>query len=178
MEEQTKSLSMHNTKTAIIIKFIVLFGIAVLAPLLQNQFITGSIVNAVLYLSVFELGLGSAIAIAFFPSLISLGTGLLPMVMAPMTPFIILGNLILILVFNWLKNKNYWLSAISASVLKFGWLFGTSQLVIKYFIKKPVAAKIAAMMSWPQLATALAGSAITYLFIKIFFLKTKDNFEK
>jgi len=66
MEEQTKSLSMHNTKTGIIIKFIVLFGIAVLAPLLQNQFITGSIVNAVLYLSVFELGLGSAIAIAFF----------------------------------------------------------------------------------------------------------------
>jgi hypothetical protein len=95
-----------------------------------------------------------------------------------MTPFIILGNLILVLVFNWLKNKNYWLSAISASVLKFGWLFGTSQLVIKYFIKKPVAAKIAAMMSWPQLATALAGSAIAYLFIKIFFLKTKNNFEK
>jgi len=47
-----------------------------------------------------------------------------------------LGNLILVLVFNWLKNKTIGFRQLALSVLKFGWLFGTSQLVIKYFIKK------------------------------------------
>jgi len=121
--EQIKTSIFVNQKVLYAIKFVVLLGIALLAPLVQNQFITGSIVNATLFASVFILGLRGALAISFFPSIISLGLGLLPAVMAPMVPFIILGNLILIGIFALLKNKNYWLASISASVLKFAWLF-------------------------------------------------------
>lgn len=167
--EQIKVLSLANSKILSMVKFVALFGIAVLAPLAQNQFITGAIVNAVLFLSAFTLGIGSAVAIAFFPSLVSLGLGLLPVAMAPMTPFIIFGNLILVTIFGWLKNKNYWLAATGASVLKFAWLALTSQFVISYFIQKPVAAKIAMMMSWPQLITALTGMVLAYWIAKKIF---------
>ncbi|MDD5568908.1 MAG: iron hydrogenase [Candidatus Pacebacteria bacterium] len=163
--DQVKTIATRNEKILSIAKFVVLFAIAILAPLAQNQLITGTIVNATLFASVFVLGFGGAAAIAFFPSVISLGLGLLPAVMAPMAPFIVLGNLILISVFQLLKGKNYWLSAVSASVLKFAWLFAASQIIISLFIKKSVAANIAAMMGWPQLATALAGSILAYLFV-------------
>jgi len=171
--EQIKTSIFVNQKVLYAIKFVVLLGIALLAPLVQNQFITGSIVNATLFASVFILGLRGALAISFFPSIISLGLGLLPAVMAPMVPFIILGNLILIGIFALLKNKNYWLASISASVLKFAWLFIISQVVISLFVQKPVATKIATMMSWPQLITALVGAIVAYMFVSKNFTKTK-----
>lgn len=164
--EQVKVISLQSIKVSFAIKFIALLGVAVLAPLAQNQIVTGTIVNAVLLAAVFILGFKGAVAIAFFPSVISLGLGLLPGVMAPMVPFIIIGNLIFVSVFVAVKNKNYWLSAAGASVLKFVWLFATSQLVIALFIQKPIAVKIAAMMSWPQLLTALLASIVVYF---IFF---------
>lgn len=171
--EQIKTSIFVNSRALYLVKFIALLGIALLAPLVQNQFITGSIVNATLFASLFILGLRGAVAISFFPSMISLGLGLLPGVMAPMVPFIILGNLILIGIFALLKNKNYWLASISASVLKFAWLFIISQVVISLFVQKPVATKIATMMSWPQLITALVGAIVAYMFVSKNFTKTK-----
>jgi hypothetical protein len=167
--EQVKALSIGNAKVLYAIKFAVLFGIAILAPLAQNQLITGTIVNATLLAAVFVLGLRGAAAIAFFPSIVSLGLGLLPGVMAPMIPFIVMGNLMFAGIFTLLKDKNYWLGSIGGSVLKFVWLFATSQAVISLFIQKPMAAKIAAMMSWPQLFTALSASALVFF---IFYKKT------
>lgn len=165
--EQAKTTSLKNIRTESI-KFIILLGLAILAPLLQNQFVTGTIVNAILFISVFVSGISGAIAIAFFPSLISLGLGFLPGVMAPMAPFIIMGNIILISIFFWLKNKNYWLRTITASILKFVFLALTSQTIISLFIQKPIAEKIAIMMSWPQLITALLGGFLAYVFLKKF----------
>lgn len=165
--EQIKTTSLKNIRIESI-KFIILLGLAILAPLLQNQFITGTIVNAILFISVFVSGISGAIAIAFFPSLISLGLGFLPGAMAPMVPFIITGNIILISVFFWLKNKNYWFAAATGSILKFVFLALTSQTIISLFVQKPIAEKIAIMMSWPQLITALSGSFLAYAFFKKF----------
>lgn len=170
--QQTKTITFNNLKTESL-KLIVLFGLAILAPLIQNQLITGTIVNAILFISVFVLGFRKALLIAFFPSLISLGLGLLPAVMAPMTPFIILGNIILVGLFAMLKNKNYWFAAVSGAIIKFVWLLITSQIIISLFIKGAVSTKIAAMMSWPQLVTAIFGSVVAY-FLKDFFLKSKN----
>lgn len=171
--EQIKTSIFVNGRALYLVKFVALLGIALLAPIVQNQFITGSIVNATLFASVFMLGLRGATAVAFFPSVISLGLGFLSPIMAPMVPFIILGNLILVGIFGLIKNKNYWLASISASVLKFAWLFITSQVVISLFIQKPVATKIATMMSWPQLITALAGAIIAYMFVFKNFIAKK-----
>ena len=165
--QQMRTLSIGNAKAFYAIKLIVLFSIAILAPLVQNQLVTGTIVNAVLIAAVFVLGLRGAVLIAFFPSIISLGLGFLPGTMISMIPFVIIGNLILISVLSVIKIKNYWLGAISASILKFIWLIVVSQIIVSLFIQGSIASKMASMMSWPQLFTSLAASVLVFfLFYK------------
>jgi len=163
---QVKALTIKKEKVVALVQFAGLMGIAIAAPLFHNQPITGPIVNAVLFISVVLLGTQGAILIGLIPSLIALSSGFLPPILAPMIPFIMIGNTILIMVFGYLKERNYWLGAISASVLKFLFLFGTSSIVINLLLKKEVAPKVAMIMSWPQLSTALAGALIAYLILK------------
>jgi hypothetical protein len=141
-------------------------GIASLAPILKQQLITGSIVNALLLISLVLLGRTAAILIGFLPSVISLSLGFLPLVFAPFLPFIIGGNIILVLVFEFLRKKNYWLTMVSAGFSKFIFLAVSSSIVLNFFIKSPTAKQLALMMSWPQLITALCGGILAYLFIK------------
>ncbi|OGY87474.1 MAG: hypothetical protein A2233_00935 [Candidatus Kerfeldbacteria bacterium RIFOXYA2_FULL_38_24] len=152
--------------TAQAVQIVALVGIAVTAPLLQMQVLTGPLVNATLFIAVVMVGWKKAFVVALFPSLISLAVGLLPAVLAPMVPFIILSNMILILLFDLWRKKSYWLSIGVASVVKFIFLYVASLLVIKLWVAQPVATKLASMMSWPQLITALAGGVIAYVFLK------------
>ncbi len=166
---QVKALAINKEKISVLSQFIILMGIAVTAPLLAHQqAISGPIINAALFISTVLLGVRGAILIALVPSLIALSVGLLPPILAPMIPFIMLGNAILILAFSYLREKNYWLAMISASLIKFLFLWGTSSIVINLLLKKEIAQKIALMMGWPQLLTALAGGLIAYLFLRNF----------
>jgi hypothetical protein len=150
-----------------LVKFFLLTGIAVAAPLINQQAVTGPLVNAVLFISVAVLGLRWGLSVAMVPSIIALSVGTLPLIMAPMVPLIIIGNFILIAVFHFFAEKNYWLGIISASFLKFIFLAGTSALMSELFFKNQLGAKIAVMMSWPQLFTAIAGGLVAYFFLKI-----------
>ena len=107
-----------------------------------------------------------AVLVGLVPSVVAFSIGLLPAVLLPMIPFIMIANMILVLVFSFLKDKNYWLGMVSAAFLKFGFLFIVSSIVVNFFITKPVGEKIAMIMSWPQLLTALVGGLIAYLFIR------------
>ncbi len=149
-------------------QFTALVGIATFAPLIgsHQQLITGSIVNATLFIATWLLGPQLAILVGLVPSLIALSVGLLPPVLAPMVPFVMMGNTILILTLDYFRKKNYWVAAVSASFLKFVFLAGTSSLVISLLLKKEVAQSVALMMSWPQLLTALAGAAIAYILLR------------
>lgn len=164
--EKIKVLALKKENILILIQFVVLVGVATVAPLFKQQIITGSIVNATLFIAAMSLGIRGAILVGIVPSLISLSVGLLPLALAPMVPFIIASNAILIFVFNYLHNKNYWLRIISAGFLKFIFLFGTSTIIIDLFLKKEIAHSIARMMSWPQLLTALLGGLLAYIFSK------------
>ncbi len=161
---KTKTLTLR--KEIILVQFAALTGAAVVAPLLGSQFVSGSIVNAVLFTTVILLGWRSAVLMATIPSLIALSVGLLPLVLAPMVPFIITANIILVSVYNFSLKKNYWLRVILASFLKFVFLFFTSSIVINLFLTEKVAAKVAIMMSWPQFVTALIGGLLAYFFFK------------
>jgi len=163
---QTNTLTLRKETVFTLVQFTILVGIATLAPLLRQQSITGSIVNASLLIAAVLLEAQNAILVGLIPSLIALSVGLLPSVLAPMIPFIMTGNTILILVFHYFRKRNYWLGVILASVLKFLFLLGTSSVVISLLIKKETAPKVAMMMNWPQLFTALAGGLIAYLFLK------------
>jgi len=132
--------------------------IAVVAPYFGNQLITGSIVNALLFISAAVLGLEYAFLLCLIPSLISIYTGLLPLALAPMVPAIMTGNALLILVFVKLKNRGFWFSAILSAFVKFIFIYFTGIILFK---------NISLMISWPQLASAIAGAAIAYLILKL-----------
>ncbi|MFA5431789.1 MAG: iron hydrogenase [Candidatus Paceibacterota bacterium] len=167
--EQVLSL---NKKIALsLVQFSVLLLLVVFAPLINNQLITGTIVNASLLMAVVLLGMRGAVLLCFLPSIISLSFGLLSMVMAPMVPFIILGNIILVHAFNLLRERNFFLGLITAALLKFSFLFLISNFVISLFIKQSVADKIVVMMSYPQLLTALMGGVIAYFVINRYNIK-------
>jgi len=163
MENRAKSLVITRTS---VVEFVLLLGVAIAAPLFHNQFITGPIVNATLLAAVVLVGTQGAIFICLIPSVIALSIGTLPAVLAPMIPFIMIGNVILVVTFGYLRSKNYWLGLVSGSILKFAFLFGTSSIVINLLANQKVAANVAVMMSWPQLVTALAGGLIAYGFLR------------
>lgn len=164
-----KSIAVDLVQKKVLVKasaFAVFLAIAILAPLLKQQFITGPIVNAVLFISTAYLGITAGILVGFLPSLFAGSVGLLPMPLLPMIPFIIIGNTILVLCFGLLRKKSFWLSAILASFLKFLFLFLASSFIINFFIGT-LPAKIVAMLTWPQLITALSGSLIAFFVLRL-----------
>lgn len=163
---QTKVLTIKKETIFILTQFGLLMSVAVFAPLFHNQAITGPIVNAVLFISVFMTGVRGAVLIALIPSLIALSVGFLSLLLAPIVPFIMMSNIILVLSFAFLKQKNFWLAVILSSIFKFAFLFWVSSMVINLIIKKEIAVRAAVMMGWSQLITALAGGIIAYFLLK------------
>jgi hypothetical protein len=140
-------------------------GLAVAAPYFLNQLITGSIVNALLFISASTLGLESAFLLCLIPSLISIYTGLLPIALAPMIPFIMTGNALLVLVFFKLGKRNFWMGATSAALVKFIFIWSVG-MISAGSVLHGIASKVMLMTSWPQLVTAIAGACIAFLFLK------------
>jgi hypothetical protein len=168
----TRTLTWDRTKTIATVQFIALAGVATIAPLFHQQWVTGPVVNAMFIIAVVLLGTQNAILLCLLPSTIALSVGLLPAVLAPMIPFIIISNVILVLGFDKLREKNYWLGIGVGSVLKFAFLWATSSIVVNLLLKKEIAGNVIAIMSWPQLATALLGGVLAYIFLK--FLKKPE----
>ena len=166
MEGEAKNPAIPKELTASLAKFSALMGLAIIFPLLGSQLVSGPLVNALLFIAVYFLDLKSAILVALVPSLAALSIGLLPAVLAPAIPFIMLGNVILVIAFYYLKDRNYWLGVAGASFFKYIFIYSGSALVINLFLKGAVAAPIALMLGWPQLLSALSGGVIAYLFLK------------
>jgi hypothetical protein len=163
---QTKALSLRKEITLTISKFILILGLAIFAPLIGMQSVTGIMVNALLFIGTVILGIRGAMLIAIVPSVVSLSIGFFPIALAPIVPFIIMGNILLISTFNWIYKRNFWGGIITASAVKFVFIYGMSLLIVNFVIKSEIAQKIAAIMGWPQLLTALAGGVVAYLFLK------------
>lgn len=165
--EKIRADVLHREKSLATAKFAIILGLSVLAPLFKIQMVTGPMVNALLFIATVILGPSSAMLIGLLPSAFSIAAGLLPWVLAPMIPFIMISNAILIFTFHYFQKKNYWLGVAIASVFKYAFLFITSQTLVTLLMKGAPAAKAAAiMMSWPQLVTALIGGVVAYLFLK------------
>jgi len=152
-------------------------AIAVAAPYFLNQLITGSIVNALLFISASVFGLETAFLLCLIPSLISLYTGLLPLAIAPMIPFIMTGNALMVLIFYKLQNpsaplraRNFWAGAVPAAFVKYIFIYSVGMLLANSILHG-IAKNVLLMISWPQFATAITGAAIAFLFLKIIKLK-------
>ncbi len=154
-------------------QFAGLASVAVFLPyIVPFQWVVGPIVNAVLILTLLKFGFRHAVAIAIIPSLAALSGGLLPIVLAPVVPFIMISNVILILCVDWFynnfkdKTKGYWVGVIVGAGLKFSFLFLSVNIISGLLIQQELAVKVAQMMSWPQLYTAVIGGAIAWGVLK------------
>jgi len=161
-----KEISVEREKTNELVRFGMILGISAIVPLFHNQLATGPIVNAVLFISAVILGLEKTLFICLIPSVIAMSVGLLPPVLAPMVPFIMISNVLMVFVFFYTKKINYWIAMISASFAKFIFLYISSFAVVNLVVKKELATAIINMMSWPQLFTALAGGVLAFFFLK------------
>ena len=154
------------------IQFLAILGIIIFAQaFLKNQLVLGSIINTILILTVFYLGLWRAVGIAILPSVFALILGFLPTLLAPFIPFIILGNIILVCMVYLLKN--YWAGAILGAVFKFGFLFFSSAVIFNLLFNQALPEKVLLMMSYPQLFTALAGGLLAFIILRIFKYEKK-----
>lgn len=161
------SIALSKNKITYLTLFVSLFIVAYFAPFLKQQLVTGTIVNATLFITVSLLGTRAGIIMAMIPSLIALAVGTLPTPLAPMLPFIMLSNIFLVLIFKVLEKK-YFLAITIASTLKFAFLFLSSSIIINLLLKNELAQSIIIMMSWPQFITALLGGLLAYLFLRYF----------
>ncbi len=153
--------------------FLAIAGSATLLPLfLHIQWMTGPFVNAMLIIMLFLVGIRSALVLCMLPSLAALAGGLLPAPLAPVVPFIMIGNAIYILLIEFFysrskdQEKGYWYGVAAGSAGKFLFLYGSVTIIVRLVLKQELAVKVAQMMSWPQLATAATGGMLAWIFLK------------
>lgn len=175
-DAETKVQTLSKIDYQSIAWFVGLMAIAVMLPrFIHNQFVTGPIVNATLFLGAYYLGNGNAILIGLVPSITALSAGLLPLPLAPMVPFIMVSNAILIVSFNAFKKLNFGSAVIVSSLAKYLFLYLTASFVVSKFMPQTLVTKAGlVMMAWPQLVTALAGGLIAFSVIKIVQWKKED----
>ena len=161
-----KAKVLSRVNAAKLTQFLALAGTATLLPFyIHLQCVSGPIVNAILIITLFLVG-------CMVPSLMALGGGLLPAVMAPVVPFIMLSNMILVLTVDWVYNnfkddvKGFFTGIGVASFVKFAFLYLSVGAISKLLIKQELVAKVAQMMSWPQFATALAGGMLAFVVLR------------
>jgi hypothetical protein len=168
-----KEKTLELVNTAELTKFIALAGAAIVLPFfIHLQWLTGPIVNAILIICLFLIGVRAALFLAAIPSLMALVGGLLPAVLAPVVPFIMISNMVFILTIDFIygrarnEKNGYWAGVIIGALLKFSFLFISVNSISKLLIKQELILKVAQMMSWPQFATATLGGIIAWVFLK------------
>lgn len=110
---------------------------------------------------------GAVIAvIAPFVSALTNKAAIAPIILQ-FSPFIALGNFILVLSFYLLMKKNQVLGVAVGAVLKFAALFAAVTLFTRLLpIKPQFAVILTALFGWPQLLTAVIGGVIALIVIK------------
>lgn len=168
-----KEQALERVNVQSLTRFIALAGVALILPfLIHLQWISGPIINAILILILFLVGIRSAMVVALVPSLMALSSGLLPAVLAPAVPFIMISNAIFVLsvdrIYDWSKNtvRGYWLGVLAGAFLKFAFLYVSVSWITKLLLKQNLAVKVAEMMSWPQFITAVLGGMIAWIILK------------
>jgi riboflavin transporter FmnP len=142
-----------------------------------GQFVTGSLVNLILLVSVFIAGLGSGLTVAAASPFLAFILGL-PYPLPQIVPFISAGNAVLVVI-AWLIRKHVGslkhigfaaagLIAASAAKFLFLWL-GIVKVLLPLVPSLPEQRVniITAAFTWPQLVTALIGSSLALAIVPL-----------
>lgn len=149
------------TKTQFLVRTSLFLAITLAIQFLRlPQYLTGPLVNFMFILSTLLVTYWSGIFIGAVTPYIAFAVGILPAPLAPMIPFIMLGNMLYVLSFFWLRGIHEVLAIILASVVKFSLLALAVRLIID------VPPPVAQAMQFPQLITALGGGILAILLAK------------
>lgn len=131
-------------------------------------FITGPIVNAVLIIATLLFGLTSGLVIAVISPLVAFFVNPAPIMqlLPMMVPFIILGNMVIVLAAHWFKTKQLWVGLTVGAVVKalVMWLGVYVVNVMLLGVQLPEKMRLPVILSFSvfQLITALLGIALAY----------------
>jgi len=169
------------TRTAILIaltvvlQFITIQFAAALGP--AAQFVTGSVVNLMLIISVMTCGLTTGLTVALFTPIMPTLLGFGPV--WPVVPFISAGNMALSAVWHFLGNRaivntyvSYIIATIVGAIAKFLVLYlGVVQLAMRLIPGLPQ--PLAFMFSYPQIVTASIGGVCAIILLPPLLKATK-----
>jgi len=171
------------TRTAVLIALTV--ALQALTLQLQNQFITGSIVNLMLVISVMTCGLSTGLTVSIFTPILPTLLGFGPML--PIVPFIAAGNMALVTMWYLIGNREivntyiaYIIALVAGAVAKFLVLyFGVVQIAIPYILGlpegSPPAIAMSFMFSYPQLITAATGGVCAIILLPTLLKAVKQR---
>ena len=159
------------TRTAVFIALTV--ALQALTLQFGNQFITGSIVNFMLIVSIMTCGLPTGLTVALFTPIMPTLLGFGPV--WPVVPFIIAGNMALVTLWHFIGNKKiintyvaHAIAMVAGAVAKFLVLFiGVVQIVVPYILKLPEGNIMSVLFSYPQLITASIGGVCAIIVLPI-----------
>lgn len=162
------------TQTAILLALLI--AVQVVTAGFGNTFITGSLVNLVLIVSVMIAGLTSGLAVALLSPLFAYFFGIGP-IFWQIVVCIAIGNALLVLCWSLIagrKRENsltiYLVATIIAAFFKFIFLyFSIVKLVVPVILQIPApqAKIVSAAFSYPQLITAIIGGILATMIVPI-----------
>jgi riboflavin transporter len=146
-----------------------------------NQFLVGPIVNAILLIAAFMCGTWWGAFIGILTPITALILGQLNSALSPFIPFIMIGNVLIVVAFGLLKNcraGGKYAGVILGAALKYAFLSISATKLIHFFnisFNEKVQKNLIVAMGTAQLTTALIGGAIALTLIAA--LKNKIDTE-
>lgn len=169
---------MDNKNTKNIVRAAILLAIAIVVQFIGknvpeiNQFLVGPLVNSVLLLTAFICGTKWGGITGALTPIMALLVGQLAQPMMPFIPFIMIGNILFVIIFGLLKDRNFgiYIGIVVGAFFKFLFLYLSATKLVYVFglnIPEKVLSKLAVSMGVIQFITAIAGGIITLIIIKI-----------
>jgi len=133
------------------------------------QFVTGSVVNLMLIISVMTCGLPTGLTVGLFTPIMPTLLGFGPV--WPVVPFISIANMAFVTIWHFIGNRqmgnkyvSYVIAMIAGAVTKFAVLyFGVVQLAMRFIPGLPQ--PLAFMFSYPQIITASIGGVCAIILL-------------
>ncbi len=171
-QNQTHKKVLWITETAILLAMLIV--LQAVTKGLNNQIITGSLVNTVLAVAALFTGLWSGVTIALISPVMAFLLGIAPQLVT--VPAIMVGNTVFVVMLHFLSGKALWRQMVAwavAAAAKFASLYAlvvwiicgvlSESLLAAGLLKAPMLKMLPVMFAWPQLFTALIGGGIALL---------------
>jgi uncharacterized membrane protein len=127
------------------------------------QYLTGPLVNALLFTASALVGPLSGVLVGLFTPLLAFSFGIMPL--APAIPVIVLGNCFLAIFYGLFAKKPI-LAVIVAAFAKFAVMTLSVYYLFPLLLQITFPQQVVTMLTVPQLATALAGGALALIVLK------------